>query len=146
MQFKGKLMSQTWKNGEKTKFRPDFGPKFLWVSLSLDDIHCYKPSSYAISIKTNEPNLRKWHKTGFGPEFGLFGSNSPPPPQFFFQSLDITVSYHHVQHQKKNNDPILRKRTDGQTDENDFIGCRSVNVERPTKNIFPCFKTDAIYT
>ena len=36
------------------------------------------------------------------------------------QSLDIMVSYHHVQYQKKTNETILRKhsggRTEGQTD------------------------------
>ena len=47
-------------------------------------------------------------------------------PQFFFsknwlcQSLDIMVSYHQVQYQKKTNDRILKKvsdgRIDGQTD------------------------------
>ena len=49
------------------------------------------------------------------------------------------VSYHHLQYQKKNNDPILRKpsdrrkdkRTDGQTDESDFIGRCRTNVELP---------------
>ena len=44
------------------------------------------------------------------------------------QSLDITVSYH----QKKSNDPILRKLVmDGQTDQSDFIGCCPTNIERP---------------
>ena len=32
------------------------------------------------------------------------------------QSVDIMVSYHHVQYQKKTNDPILRKLSDGRTD------------------------------
>ena len=42
--------------------------------------------------------------------------------KFFFsktwlcQSLDIMVSYHHVQYQIKKNDPILRKLSDGSTD------------------------------
>ena len=41
---------------------------------------------------------------------------------FFFskiwlrQSLYVIVSYHHVQYQKKINDPILRKLSDGRTD------------------------------
>ena len=49
------------------------------------------------------------------------------------------ISYHHVQYQKKTNDPILRKFSDGwtngwkdrQTDESDFIGCCPTNVEHP---------------
>ena len=32
------------------------------------------------------------------------------------QSLDVIVRYHHVQYQKKINDPILRKLSDGRTD------------------------------
>ena len=45
------------------------------------------------------------------------------------------LSYHHVQYQKKTNDPIFRKlsdgSTDGQTDKSDFIGSCPTNVERP---------------
>ena len=63
---------------------------------------------------------------------------------FFFKNLASSVtryhSYHHVQYQKKTNDPILRKRsdghtdgrTDGQADESDFIGRCPANVDRPT--------------
>ena len=47
-------------------------------------------------------------KTGFGPDFGPFLPKFEPPFFFFFsknlvlrQSLDIMVSYHHVQYQKK---------------------------------------------
>ena len=44
----------------------------------------------------------------------------------FHQSLDIMVSYYHVQYKKKTDDPNLKKltegRTDGQTAESDFIG------------------------
>ena len=56
-------------------------------------------------------------KPSFGPDFGPFGPNSGP--QFFFSKIwlsqlpNIMVSYHHVQYQKKNNDPILRKLSDG---------------------------------
>ena len=59
-------------------------------------------------------------KPSFAPDFGPFGPNLDC--QFFFsniwlpQSLDIMVSFQHVQYQKKTNDPILRKLSDGQTD------------------------------
>ena len=58
------------------------------------------------------------------------------PKIWLRQSLDIMVSYHHVQYQKKTNDPILRKLSDGgtdrrKTDESDFIGLCPTNVERP---------------
>ena len=84
-------------------------------------------------------------KPSFGPDFGPPGPKSRHQFFFFFskiwlhQSLDIMVSYHHVQYQKKTNDPILRKlsdgrtdgQTDGQRDESDFIGRCPTNVERP---------------
>ena len=46
---------------------------------------------------------------------------------------------------RKTNDPILRKQTDGQTDKSLFIGRCTANDERPTKNIFPCFKSGLLY-
>ena len=59
-------------------------------------------------------------KPSFEPDFGPFGPNSSHQNCFskiwLCQTLDIMVSYHHVQYRKKNNDPILRKHTDGQTD------------------------------
>ena len=57
-------------------------------------------------------------KLHFGRDLGPLGLNSG---QFFFSriwlrlSLDIMVSYHHVQ-QKKTNDLILRQLSDGRTD------------------------------
>ena len=45
------------------------------------------------------------------------------------------VSYHHVQYQKKTNDPIFRKFSDRQTerqfDESDFIGCCPTYIDHP---------------
>ena len=114
MQFQGKLMNQTGKNGKTPSFEPYFGlfwpifgPRncFSWVLPLLDVRHCCKLSLYVIARKTNEPNLRKWQKTSFGPNFGPFGPNSCRqsflPKIWLCQSLDIIVSYHHVQYQKK---------------------------------------------
>ena len=62
MQFQGKIMNQTWENGKKPNFGPDFGPfspkfgsqkNFLWVLPLVDVIHCCKLSLCAISRKTN---------------------------------------------------------------------------------------------
>ena len=62
------------------------------------------------------------------------------------QSLDMMVSYHHVQYQKKTNDLILRKfcdrRMDGQMDremgrqmdKSDFIECCLTNIEHLIKS------------
>ena len=61
--------------------------------------------------------------------------------QFFFsktwlrQSLDIMVSYHHVQYQEKLMIQSWENLvTDRQMDENDFIGHCPTNVERPKRN------------
>ena len=53
------------------------------------------------------------------------------------QSLDIMVSYHHVQYQKKLviqswEILVMQRRTDGRTYESNFIGRCPTNVERPT--------------
>ena len=64
---------------------------------------------YVTSRKTNESNLRKWQKNpSFWPDFGTSGPNLGCQFFFFFfskiwlrQSLDIMVSYHHVQYHKK---------------------------------------------
>ena len=68
-------------------------------------------------------------KTSFGLDFDLSGQIRAAKKIFFSKiwlghSLDILVSYHHAQYQKKTKDPILRKhidkwtdrRTDGHTD------------------------------
>ena len=49
----------------QAQFWPKFGPQFSfsWILPLLDVRNCCKLSLYAISRKTNEPNLRKWQKT-----------------------------------------------------------------------------------
>ena len=84
MQFQGKLINRTWENSRRPNFGPDFGlfgpnlgPKdfYLWILPLLDVRNCCKLSLYAISRKTNKPNLRKWQiKTSFRPSFGPFDS------------------------------------------------------------------------
>ena len=71
------------------------------------------------------------------PKFGL------PFYLFFFfskiwlrHSLDVMVSYHHVQYQKKLmirswENLVTDRRTDRRTDKSDFIGRCPTNVERP---------------
>ena len=112
--FLGKLMKQTWKNGKKPSFRPDFCPfwpkfglqkTFLWVLPLLDVRNCCILSLYAISRKINEPNLRKWQKTSFGSHFSLFGPNLGPKIAFrqlyLYYMFDIVASYHCMQFQGK---------------------------------------------
>ena len=60
-------------------------------------------------------------KPHFGPDLGSLGLNSGRDYFFFTKiwlrwSLDIMISYHHVQYQKETDDPILRKLSDGRTD------------------------------
>ena len=73
----------------------------------------------------------------FGPDFDPFGPNFDF--LFFFQnwlrqSLDIMVSYHHVQYQEnlmiQSSENLV---TDGQTGESDFIGRCRTNFEQPKK-------------
>ena len=79
-------------------------------------------------------------KPSFGPNFGPFGPNLGR--QAFLskiwlrQSLGVMISYHHVQYQKKLmiqfwENLVTDGRTDGQTDESDFIGRCPTNVKRP---------------
>ena len=80
-----------------------------------------KLSSYAISRKTYNPNSRDWQKTSLWAWFGFVGHKFGRP--IFFSkiwlcpSLDIMVSYCHVQYHKK---PIIQpwenSVTDGRTD------------------------------
>ena len=72
MEFQGKLMNQTWENGKKPKFGPDFGPFgtnsgrqlfFFFFFLknkapSVTRSHA-QVSSRTISGKTNDPILGK---------------------------------------------------------------------------------------
>ena len=140
-------MNQTWENDKKTNFEPGLGqfwpkvgpPKKIFMSLPLlEVIHCCKLSLYAISRKTNEPNLRKWQKyLVLSLMFGPFSPNSAA--KFFCskmwlgQSLDIMGSYHHVQYQRKLmiqswENLAADGRTDGEPDESDFVGPCPTNV------------------
>ena len=55
---------------------------------------------------------------------------------WLYQSLDIMVTYHRVQYQKKlmiqsGENLVTDRRTERQTDESDFIGRCPTNVVRP---------------
>ena len=118
MQFKEKLMNQTWENDKKKLvLGPILSPLTqtwalkisLWILSLLDVIHCCKLSLYAILRKTNQPNSIKWQKPSFWPRLPNF--------LWFRQPWDVMVSYHHVQCQEK---LIIQSWenlvTDGQTD------------------------------
>ena len=129
MQLQGKLMNKTWENKKKPSFRPNFdpfgpnlGPKnfFSWILPLLDVRHCCKLSLYAISRKTNEPNLRKWQKNlVLGLILALFAQILAAI--FFFKNLAPSVTKCHGQLSsckisEKTNEAILRKLRDGRTD------------------------------
>ena len=83
---------------------------FSQILLLLNVRHCCKLAMYAISKKTNKLNLRKQQK--FVPPFFFF---------FPLKNLALSVTRYHAQLSsctisEKNNDPILRKLSDGQTD------------------------------
>ena len=59
---------------------------------------------------------------------------------WLYRSLDIMISYHRVQYQKKLivqswEDLVTDGQADRQTDENDFIGRCPTNVDYPTNNL-----------
>ena len=92
MLFQGKLMNQTWENGKKPSFRPDFetfwrnfGPQkfFSWFLNLLDVRNCFKLSLYAISRKINEPT---W-EIGRKPSFRLNFSPNLDPKIFFVKFI-----------------------------------------------------------
>ena len=77
-------------------------------------------------------------KPSFGPDFGPFGPNLGLFFSFFCFSKIWLRQSHHGQLSsctisEKPNNPIIRNFSDRQTDESDFIGRCSTNVERPTK-------------
>ena len=111
---------------------------FLQVLPLLVVRYCSKLSSYAISRKTNEPNWRKWQKKL------VLGIILVYLAQIFFffsktwlrLSLNIMVTYHHVQYQKnlmiQSWENLERDgRTDRQMDQSDFTGRCPTNVEHP---------------
>ena len=99
------------KSQKKSNFGPDFCPilslnVFFFILLLLDVVYCCKLPLYAILRKTNKPNLRKFLKPRFGPDFGPFGQNSGPKKIsirrfYIYQMLDIIASYQYMQFQGK---------------------------------------------
>ena len=149
-------MNQTWENGKKTSFGPDFGPFGLNLGPKNFFCGCYLyymlhivGSYYCMQFQWKLMN-QTWEngkKPSFGPDFGPFGLNSSC--QFFFSEIWLSVTRCHGQLSsctisEITNDPILGKLSDGradgetdgetdwQTDRSDFIGRRPTNVERPT--------------
>ena len=108
---------------QKPNFRPNFGgfgtnlgPKKFFVGFT---------STYAISKKSSNPNLRKLWKTSLWAWFRPVGPKIRPQIFFFWiwllRSLDIMISYHHVQYQKKVinqswEDLVTDRRTNKQMD------------------------------
>ena len=144
MQFQRKLTNQTWENGKKPNFGPDFGPFgspnfFSWILPLLDIRYCCKVSLYAISKKTYQPSLRKCQKkpswAQLWPIWSKFGPTilASLVTRHRGQLSSCTIS-------KKTNDSILIKlsdrRTAGrtnreQTNQSDFIGRCPSDVKRP---------------
>ena len=129
IQFQGKLINQTCENGKKPSFGHDFGPFgpkfdpqkfFLWFLPLLDIIYCYKLSLYVMSRKTNEQNLRKAKMPKNLVSDPILVQNVAAKFLFskiwLLQSLDIMVSYHHVQYQKKLIQSWQNLVPEGQTD------------------------------
>ena len=79
-------------------------PNLFSVVLRLLDFgHCCKLSLYAFSRKAKEPNLRKWQKPNFGPNFGSVGPNLGPKNFFrrFYLYYMLKTLYHCIKFQVK---------------------------------------------
>ena len=85
-------MMKPWENGKNPNFVPSLGPPkfFPWALPLVVAKQCYKLPSYAISSKTNGPNLKKWQKPNFGSDFGPFGRNLGH--QLFFAGFTSTAN------------------------------------------------------
>ena len=137
MQFPGKLMKQTWRNDKRPNFRTHFvpfgqdlgSPIFFFVGFTSIRYLLYNVVIYHCLQFQGKLVNQTWEndkKPNFRSNFGLYFDH-----QILFskislrQSLDIMVSYHHVQYQKKliiqswenlMTDGQTDKRTDGQMD------------------------------
>ena len=113
MRFQTKLTNQTWENDKKPSLGPDFVP--------------FGPN-------LNPKYFFSWIFSG-----PIFFFAQIRAAIFFFsiiwlcQSLDVMVSYHHVQYQKKLMTQTWWENlvTVGQMDKRDFKGHCPTNVERP---------------
>ena len=150
MQFQGKLINQSWGNGKKPSFGTDFGPfgpnlgsktffHEFYLYYMLDIVASYHCMEFQGKLMNQTWENSK--KTNFGPDLGPFDPNLKH--QFLFSktwlrlSIDIMISYHGVQYQKKLMiqswvNLVTDGWTDRQTDVSDFIGRCPTNVERPT--------------
>ena len=119
---------------------------FSWVLPLLDVRHCCKLSLYATSRKNNDSNSRKWQKNLMGLILARW-AHIWTAKIWLRKSLDIMVTYHHIQNQKKlmilswenfvtdgRTDGRQMEESRGQTDESDFLGCCPTNVEHPTSS------------
>ena len=142
---------------KKTSFGTDFGPfgqnlvpknffRGFYLYQMLDIVISYRCMQFQEKLinQTWKNGKKNFFWAQFWPIWHKFG-----PPMFFSsriwlrQSLEIVVSFHHVQFQKKlmiqsRENLVTDGRTDGQTDESDFIRRCPTNVEHPTLTI----KTD----
>ena len=104
-------MMQPWENGKN----PNLGPPtfFSWVLPLVVGRQCPKLSSYAISRKTNEPNLKRWQKNKFLAQFWpvLAQIWSPNFFSWVLSLLDVThcCKWSLYVISRKTNEPDLRK-------------------------------------
>ena len=77
---------------------------YLWLGTVLSDHHVQ------FSGKLINQTSENREKLNFGPDFDSLGPNMPPLPKYHGQLSSCTMS-------EKANDPILKRLSDGQTDE-----------------------------
>ena len=126
------------------------GPKKFfrefYLYFTLDIVERYQCMQFQEKLMSQ--NWENSKKPSFWPHFGPFGQNLGR--QIFFskiwlrQSLDVMVSYHHVQYQKKLMIQSWENLvTDRLTDESNFIGAsiKFRSAEQLHSNISPILHT-----
>ena len=145
MQFKGKLMNQTWENGKKPNLGSDFGlfdPNVGPQNLSREFTSTSSYTLFQVIILWNfkKKIMNQIEKMAKNLVSGLILAHLAQirTNNFFLTNLASSINIHHVSYHPIN-DPILKKVCDGRTDrETDgqtdwrkyFIGRCLTNVER----------------
>ena len=107
LHLKGKLINQTWENGKKPNFGPDFcpfwpkfGPQFFLFFVGATSIRCYTLLQTIIVCNFKENQRTKLEKMAknlvLGPIFAQL-AQIRPAIFFFFKLLALSVTRYHGQ-------------------------------------------------
>ena len=151
MQFQGKLMNQTWENGKKPSFEPNFGPNSgcqiffskIWLRQSLEIMASYHHVQYQKKLR-----IQSWENLWWTNRH-LDRQTTEQREESDFKKWAVSVFKYSdylpsCQKPEKSNEPFLRKIlnwwmnrwTDGKTGNGDFLrpfigrGSKMLNFKR----------------